>query len=111
MTLARRVLSLQMGLVYSPVMGQSAFHARIKGVVQGVAFRYHTRDTALELGLSGWVRNLPGGDVELLAEGEEASLDQLAIWLGHGPPLARVAHVDISRREPSGDHSTFKILY
>ena len=92
-------------------MSNKSFHARVKGVVQGVAFRYHTRDVALDLGISGWVRNLPGGDVELRAEGEESALKRLASWLEDGPPLARVTSVDLSWREPSGEHATFRIIF
>jgi acylphosphatase len=92
-------------------MGIRAFHARVRGVVQGVAFRYHTRDAALALGLSGWVRNLPNGEVEVSAEGEEAALKQLARFLETGPPLARVKGVDLDWKIPSSEYTTFKILY
>jgi acylphosphatase len=62
--------------------------------VQGVSFRWHTREEAGALGLTGWVRNLPDGSVEVLAEGEQAPLEALARWVAHGPPHARVDHVD-----------------
>jgi acylphosphatase len=92
-------------------MGTRSFHARVRGVVQGVAFRYHTRDAALALGLTGWVRNLPNGEVEVSAEGEEAALKQLSLFLETGPPLARVKGVDLSWTTPSSEHTTFKIVY
>lgn len=69
---------------------------RVSGEVQGVGFRRATQRQALALGLTGWVRNLAGGDVELEAQGAPAVVDQLVAWCGHGPPSARVTavHVD-----------------
>ena len=58
--------------------------------VQGVAFRAHTQGRALALGLSGYAMNLPDGRVEVCAQGADDALDQLAHWLRHGPPAARV---------------------
>lgn len=66
----------------------------VTGRVQGVAFRAATRDQARSLGLVGQVRNLPDGRVEVLACGEEAPLQTLDTWLHHGPPAARVAHLE-----------------
>lgn len=65
-------------------------HARISGRVQGVGFRWFVREEARRLGLAGWVRNLPTGDVELVAEGAPDALDALARTIGQGPPGARV---------------------
>lgn len=67
---------------------------RVSGRVQGVGFRYATLDEARRLGLSGWVRNLPDGRVEVLAQGETARLDQFFRWLQQGPPTARVTSVE-----------------
>ena len=65
----------------------------VKGRVQGVWFRAATRDKAIALGLSGHAVNLPDGRVEVVACGAEAALDELAVWLWHGPELARVTEV------------------
>jgi len=65
----------------------------IKGRVQGVWFRDSTRREALKLGISGYAKNLPNGDVEVLANGDEAALDSLCQWLHEGPPMARVSSV------------------
>ena len=81
-------------------MVRRAFHARVRGVVQGVAFRYSTRREALRLGLDGWVRNLPDGSVELRAAGREEALRELAAWLERGPPAARVTDLDVRWIEP-----------
>jgi acylphosphatase len=49
-------------------------HVTFKGRVQGVGFRFTAENVALETGVKGWVRNLPNGDVELMAEGTEDAL-------------------------------------
>jgi len=73
--------------------------------VQGVWFRDSTRREALRLGINGYAKNLPNGDVEVLAVGQEAALDNLRLWLHKGPPLANVTEVSeesVESREPSG---------
>ncbi|SOB59520.1 Acylphosphatase [Pseudodesulfovibrio profundus] len=76
--------------------------AVIHGKVQGVWFRAWTRDIARELGVAGWVRNLPDGSVEALAQAEKGVLDQFIERLHDGPPLARVTEVVVK----SGDKET-----
>lgn len=66
----------------------------VHGVVQGVGYRWFVRRAALRLGLAGVARNLPNGDVEVLAEGTERSLEQLERELRRGPPSARVEGVE-----------------
>lgn len=66
----------------------------VSGRVQGVFFRASTRARALELGLRGHAKNLPDGRVEVVACGVAGMLDELEIWLRHGPPLAKVSGVD-----------------
>jgi len=69
-------------------------HLRVRGLVQGVFYRASTEQTALRLGLAGWVRNCANGDVELIACGPPARLDDLEQWLWEGPPAARVDAVE-----------------
>ena len=64
------------------------------GKVQGVWFRASTRHEALRLGLRGYARNLDDGRVEVLAVGDAGAIDALAAWLRHGPPRARVDHLE-----------------
>lgn len=71
---------------------------RISGRVQGVWFRQSTRERAEELGLSGWVRNLPDGCVEALLSGEESAINAALAFLREGPPMARVDEVQIEDR-------------
>lgn len=71
-------------------MTESAARFFATGRVQGVAFRAHTRQQALALGLRGHARNLADGRVEVVVAGDAAAIDVLEQWLTHGPPLARV---------------------
>lgn len=88
-----------------------AFNAIIHGIVQGVAFRHYTRKEASGLNLVGFVRNLPNGTVEVLAEGEEEALGKLETWLDQGPPSARVESVDLTRCEPEGRYNAFTVRF
>jgi len=81
----------------------------VRGRVQGVAFRHYTCQQALELGVSGWVRNRPDGAVEGLFEGDDAAVDALVEWCRSGPPAARVESVDIHRCNYSGEFDSFTI--
>jgi acylphosphatase len=73
----------------------------IEGMVQGVGFRYFVRRKALELGISGSVRNLADGRVEVLAAGERRATDHLEAALWRGPSMAKVTNV--SRSEIKDD--------
>jgi acylphosphatase len=68
-------------------------HVRVAGRVQGVGFRWFVREEARRLRLDGWVRNLPSGEVEVVAEGDRDSLDALTRSIAKGPPGARVEMV------------------
>ena len=71
----------------------NVLHVRISGRVQGVGFRWFVREEARRLGLSGWVMNLPGGEVEVRAGGEPSSLQRLRRALEVGPTGAEVQSV------------------
>lgn len=77
-----------------------AFHGYVRGRVQGVFFRAETRNTALRLGLTGWVRNTPDGAVELLVQGKPSALQAMRDWLAKGPQLARVDALELEACEP-----------
>ena len=82
----------------------------ISGRVQGVGFRYFSKDTADREGVTGWVRNLPDGRVEALVEGEEEAVTRVERALRQGPRGARVASVAVDDREPpSGAHHGFSV--
>ncbi len=84
-------------------------HVVISGRVQGVGFRAGTRHKAASLGLSGWVRNLPHGDVEVKAWGDPAAVQQLMDWCRHGPPYARVTNLTIDEATPDENVSGFGV--
>ena len=84
----------------------------VHGYVQGVLFRDFTSRHAQELGVYGYVRNLPGGRaVEVQAEGELEKLEELIGYLRAGPPRAQVEKVAVSWTEYSGSFSRFGISY
>ncbi|MNY29825.1 Acylphosphatase [compost metagenome] len=85
-------------------------HLLISGRVQGVYYRQSTTQVASTLGLSGWVRNLPDGRVELTAEGPAATLEQLIAFCHEGPPAARVERVECQWLEGSGEFTGFETL-
>ena len=86
--------------------------ATVYGRVQGVFFRYFVRNTARELGIKGYVRNLGSGDaVEVQAEGEKPQLDRLLEQLKIGPPGARVRRVEIDWSDYSEQFTDFGIRY
>jgi len=79
------------------------FRAIVRGRVQGVGFRACTQEVARDLGVGGWVRNLPDGAVEVEAEGDEAALRALEKFLRQGPRMARVSGADFDwDRDPAG---------
>ena len=67
----------------------------VRGRVQGVSFRWYTVEEAERLGVSGWVRNLADGSVELEAQGTAEQLDALIAWCRKGPPAARVTDLEV----------------
>ena len=84
--------------------------AIVSGRVQGVSYRASTAQKARQLGLVGWVKNLPDGRVELEAEGPADVVDTLVAWCRHGPPAARVDSVAVEELHPSGG-SSFDVTY
>jgi acylphosphatase len=79
--------------------------------VQGVFFRYETKAMALKLGVNGWVRNLPNGQVEALVEGEKEKVEKLIEFCRRGPPGAHVTQVDVKWESPTGEFKSFVIKY
>lgn len=90
-------------------MAKARVRVVISGLVQGVYFRDSTRRRARELGVTGWVRNLPDGRVEALFEGERGDLERLVEWTHDGPPGALVESVETDWREYSGEFATFEV--
>jgi acylphosphatase len=93
------------------LMDKVQARVRIEGLVQGVNYRYSTRQKAQELGVNGWVRNLADGSVECLMEGERDKVEALIRWCHQGPPGARVKKVTPHWEEYRGDVQEFSITY
>ncbi|AAZ10238.1 acylphosphatase, putative [Trypanosoma equiperdum] len=87
-------------------------HVFVRGRVQGVFFRKHTQKAAEEFGVRGWVRNLPDGRVELMAEGPKQQVANLVKWCNEGSPKSRVEGVDSTTEAEGIEYSfdTFEIL-
>jgi DNA ligase D-like protein (predicted 3'-phosphoesterase) len=86
----------------------TAVRVAVRGEVQGVGYRDATLRRARELGLMGWVRNGPDGDVLVHAEGAEGTVEELMSFLRDGPPAARVGRVEIEPVKVEG-HEQFAI--
>ena len=81
----------------------------ISGRVQGVGFRFFTEAAAAREGVHGWVRNRGDGSVEALAEGEADAVERFERAVRHGPPGARVDHVDVEDQVPGGRETGFSV--
>jgi acylphosphatase len=82
-------------------------HVVVSGLVQGVFYRASSEAVARELGLSGWVRNLPDGRVEAIAEGPRPALERFLAWCERGPEHARVDRVEAVWGSASGEFAGF----
>ena len=92
-------------------MTAKRLHIVVSGHVQGVCFRARTRDTAQNLSLVGWTKNLRDGAVEILAEGEESDLKKLMEWAHRGPPAAHVTDVKCTWAPAIGEFAKFEITH
>ncbi len=86
-------------------------HLFISGRVQGVFFRSNTERKARELGLVGFVRNLPDGRVEAVAQGEDKKVDELVEYCRTGPSAADVENVEVMEENPGEEFSDFSVRY
>ncbi len=86
-------------------------HLYISGRVQGVFYRAFTRNTALSLGLKGWVRNMPDGRVEAVFEGDKDSIQDAIKRCYIGPAGARVEDIDVRWENELQDFVDFRIIY
>jgi len=86
----------------------TAVHIRIRGLVHGVSFRSTMAQVASDMGVRGWVRNLPDGSVEAFLEGDERKLKRVIDWAKLGPPHARVDKLEVEQATPR-NHRDFRI--
>ncbi len=86
-------------------------HILVSGIVQGVGFRYFVYKTALQLDVKGWVRNLPDGRVEIVAQGKPTVLREFVRRIRIGPRFATVRSVRVEERENEQEYDHFDITY
>jgi acylphosphatase len=82
-------------------------HIIISGRVQGVFYRAYTKQHADRLGVKGWVKNLPEGEVEAVFEGEESAVKELVDYSKHGPTRAVVTRIDVAYEPFKGEFKGF----
>jgi acylphosphatase len=88
---------------------KTARRVRVEGRVQGIGFRAFVRATGSDLGLAGWVRNLPDGAVDAFVEGEESAVRAFLDRCREGPPFGRVDRVEATPAPPEG-RTRFEVL-
>ena len=86
-------------------------HVVVTGRVQGVCFRAATQEAAYRAGVRGWVRNLPGRQVEAVLQGERAAVEKVLDFLRVGPPRANVTDLAVSWRTPGEAYRGFDVRY
>jgi len=86
-------------------------HVVVSGRVQGVFFRASTRDVASRCGVRGYVRNLPGRQVEAVLQGERSAVEKVIAFLREGPPGAVVTDITVDWRDPVEPYEGFDVRY
>ena len=86
-------------------------HVWVKGMVQGVGFRYFTIRKARELGVTGWVRNSADGGVEIVAEGEKWKLKEFTESVKMGPSHAAVTALEVKEEEYKNEFKEFEVRF
>ena len=86
-------------------------HLLITGKVQGVFFRAYARDQAVQLRLTGWVRNTADGKVEAVVEGSQDKVESFVTWCRLGPPSSQVTDMRVEKQEYRGEFKQFSVRY
>ena len=92
-------------------MPKARAHLLISGRVQGVFFRSFTEETARGLGLKGWVRNVSGGDVEAVFEGEKKDIEHAIDLCYKGPPVSHITGIEVKWEDFTGEFKSFSVKY
>lgn len=95
--------------VINNIQNLRRIHLLISGRVQGVGFRYYTLDCAIKMEVTGWVRNVFGGEVEILAEGNQDRLEAFLLLIKKGPPSSHVTNVKERWNAGTGEFTNFRI--
>ncbi|KIY21489.1 MULTISPECIES: acylphosphatase [Mesobacillus] len=83
----------------------------VSGKVQGVGYRYYTQMKAIQFGITGWVRNLREGGVEILASGAKDNLEKFIDEVRRGNPFSTVDHIEVNEIENTETYKSFAIKY
>ncbi|MCM3125442.1 acylphosphatase [Mesobacillus sp. AQ2] len=83
----------------------------VSGEVQGVGYRYYTQMKAIQFGITGWVRNLREGGVEILASGAKVDLEKFIDEVRRGNPFSTVDHIEVNEIENTETYKSFAIKY
>jgi acylphosphatase len=83
----------------------------VKGIVQGVNFRYYSQRQAAKFNITGWVKNLPDGAVAAVFEGDEQDVEAMVQWCRRGPPSAHVTELIAQPEEYRGEFSSFSVKF
>ncbi len=92
-------------------MPKSRARVIIKGIVQGVNFRYYTQREAQKNSVNGWVGNLPDGSVTAVFEGDEEDVEKMVQWCRRGPSSAHVTELIAQPEEYRGEFSSFSVKF
>jgi len=92
-------------------MSRKCVHIFVTGRVQGVFFRQATRVVAIKNGVTGWVKNLDDGRVEILIEGDHKCVESVVEWCNFGPANSRVDNIEIGDEDYSGKFKNFEVKY
>jgi acylphosphatase len=92
-------------------MAKSRVKVIVKGIVQGVNFRYYSQRQAAKFSITGWVKNLPDGSVAGVFEGDEQDVEAMVQWCRRGPPSAHVAELIAQPEEYRGEFSSFSVKF
>ena len=84
---------------FTEFLSMSTVHLIISGKVQGVFFRATAKEIADKLGVNGWVKNTPEGNVEAMATGTQEQIESFVAWCKKGPPKAKVENVEVSKAD------------
>lgn len=83
----------------------------VSGEVQGVGYRYYTQMKAIQFGITGWVKNLQEGGVEILASGENDNLERFIDEVRRGNPFSTVDHIEVNETIKTETYRSFAIKY
>ena len=92
-------------------MSRKCVHVFVTGRVQGVFFRQATKVIAIKNNVTGWVRNLDDGRVEILIEGENKSVDSVIEWCNYGPANSRVDNIEVNNEDHTNKFESFEVRY